>query len=148
MARDTMEPGGRTFRSKVDTWLVVVVAAASVVMWSAPARRLWAGRSIDVLDFAVPVLTTAFLAWIFTGTYYVITSESLIVRAGPLRHTVPLRSVQRLRATRNPLSAPALSLDRIEVTYGAKRVLISPQDKRGFVRAVQARSPAVVLEGL
>jgi len=102
-----------TFRSKVDVWLVVLVAGGVGAMWLALLRRLWAGRTVDSLDIIVP-----------------------------------LQAVQRLRATHNPLSSPALSLDRIEVSYGERRVLISPQDKGGFVTAVLRRSPAVVLEGL
>ena len=143
-----MDLDHQTFRSKVDAWLTLVVAGGLGAMWLAPVRRIWAGRTIDTLDIIGPFLATAFIVWVFGSTYYVITADSLIVRAGPIRRTVPLRSVQRLRATHNPLSSPALSLDRIEVRYGSKRVLISPEDKRGFVSAVMKRSPAVVLEGL
>jgi hypothetical protein len=117
-------------------------------MWLSAVGRIWAGRPIDALDFIVPLLATAFVVWVFRATYYVITADALIVQAGPIRRTVPLQSIQRLRATRNPLSAPALSLDRIEVTYGSRRLLVSPQDKRGFVNAVMKRAPAVVLDGL
>jgi hypothetical protein len=48
---------------------------------------------------------------------------------GPIRRVVPVRSVKRLRATRIPLSSPALSPDRIEVIDGSRRILISPEDK-------------------
>jgi hypothetical protein len=143
-----MEPGDRTFRSKVDAWLRLVVAGGVGAMWLSAVRRIWAGRSIDALDVLVPLLATAFIVWVFSGTYYVITADVLIVHAGPIRRTVPLQSIQRLRATHNPLSSPALSLDRIEVTYGSKRILVSPRDKRGFVNAVMERVPTVTLDGL
>jgi hypothetical protein len=143
-----MEPDNQMFRSKVDAWLAVVVAGGLIVMWLSPVRRIWAGRPVDALDIVVPFLATAFIAWVFRTTYYLVTADALIVHAGPIRRTVPLRLVQRLRATHNPLSSPALSLDRIEVTYGSKRVLISPEDKHGFVKAVMKRAPAVVVEGL
>ena len=143
-----MDLDHQTFRSKVDAWLILVVAGGLGAMWLAPVRRIWAGRTIDALDIIGPFLATAFIMWVFGSTYYVITADSLIVRAGPIRRTVSLRSVQRLRATHNPRSSPALSLDRIEVTYGSRRILISPEDKREFVNAVMKRSPAVVLDGL
>jgi hypothetical protein len=39
--------------------------------------------------------------------------------------------------TRNPLSSPALSLDRLKITYGnGKRIMISPADKIGFLKAI------------
>lgn len=142
-----MQADDQIFRSRVDAWLRLVVAGGLVAMWLSPVRRVWAGRAIDALDIIAPLLATAFIVWVFSTTYYVISADVLIVHAGPIRRTVPLRLVQRLRATHNPLSSPALSLDRIEVKYGSKRVLISPQDKRGFVSAVLKRAPAVVLEG-
>ena len=143
-----MQADDEMFKSKVDAWLRLVIAGGLVAMWLSPVRRVWAGRAIDALDIIAPLLATAFIVWVFRTTYYVISPEALIVRAGPIRRTVPLRLVQRLRATHNPLSSPALSLDRIEVTYGSKRVLVSPQDKRGFVSAVLKRAPSVVLVGL
>jgi hypothetical protein len=143
-----MEPGDQTFRSKVDAWLALVVAGGVGAMWLSAVRRIWAGRPIDALDVIFPLLATAFIVWVFRATYYVITADALIVHAGPIRRTVRLQSIQRLRATHNPLSSPALSLDRIEVTYGSKRILVSPRDKRGFVSAVMMRVPTVVLDGL
>jgi uncharacterized protein YcbX len=65
-----------------------------------------------------------------------------------VRIHVPLKSVTALRASRSLLSAPALSLDRIEVSYGSKRVVISPRDRIAFVAAMKQRVPNVQLEGL
>lgn len=143
-----MEHGDRTFRSKIDTWLALLVAGGVGATWLATLRPIWAGRPIDALDFIVPLLATAFVVWVFRATYYVITDDELIVRAGPFQRTVRLESIRRFRATHNPLSSPALSLDRMEVTYGSKRMLVSPQDKREFVKAVKRRVPTAVIEGL
>jgi membrane protein YdbS with pleckstrin-like domain len=143
-----MQGDHQVFRSKVDVWLKLVIAGGLVAMWLAPVRRIWAGHPVDALDVVIPLLFTAFIVWVFRTTSYVISADVLIVRSGPVRRTVPLHQVQRLRATHNPLSSPALSLDRIEVTYGRRRVLISPEDKRGFVRAVLKQAPTVVVDGL
>lgn len=143
-----MTRADHVFRSKIDVWLALIVAGGLGMMWWATLGRIQAGRPIDALDTVLPLVVTAFTVWIFRATYYVITADSLIVRSGPIRRTVPLQSVERLRATHNPLSSPALSIDRIEVTYGSRRVLISPRDKAAFVRAVRQRVPGVVVEGL
>ena len=144
----TLESVEQRFTSKIDIWLVLVIAAGLIAMWLAPVGRWRAGRLIDALDFILPALATAFIVWIYRTTAYVITTDSLIVRSGPVRRTIPLHSIKRLRATRNPLSSPALSLDRIEVTYDSRRILISPKDKRAFVQAISSRSPAVTVDGL
>jgi hypothetical protein len=106
------------------------------------------GRGYVVSMVALNATALMIYVWVYSTTYYELTADELIVHSGPIRRAVPLSSLQRLRATHNPLSAPALSLDRIEVTYGSRRVLISPRDKRAFVNAVVRRAPAVVLDGL
>jgi Bacterial PH domain/Sodium:solute symporter family len=53
--------------------------------------------------------------------------------------------------TRNPLSSPALSLDRLCIHYkvGGKRrmVMISPADKESFLRVIAALVPGMIVDG-
>ena len=58
-----------------------------------------------------------------------------------MRYKVPLAEVTAVRSTRNPLSSPALSLDRLEITYGRRRIMISPEDKARFLKELEARCP-------
>ena len=46
------------------------------------------------------------------------------------------------------ISAPALSLDRVEIVHADGTLLISPADKAGFVQTILERVPAIVVEGL
>ncbi|WP_409978400.1 PH domain-containing protein [Anoxybacteroides rupiense] len=50
-----------------------------------------------------------------------------------------------------PLSAPALSLDRLQITYGksgkSKFILISPKDKSLFLKQIKKIRPDVLIEG-
>lgn len=71
--------------------------------------------------------------------YYRITSSELIVRCGILmRGHIPLDSIDEVEPVRNPLGAPAWSLDRLRVDYrknGQRAfVLISPADKFAFMQ--------------
>ncbi|WP_342032692.1 PH domain-containing protein [Acinetobacter baumannii] len=45
--------------------------------------------------------------------------------------------------TSSTLSAPALSLDRIEIGYEGGSIVISPKDKDRFYHAIQERVPAL-----
>jgi len=137
-----------TFRSKVDAGLVLIVGGGLGWIWFSVARRIWSGRSPDALDLLGAALVSALMVWILRTTYYAVKADNLFVHSGPFRRTVPLASISSLRATRNPRQAPALSLDRIEVRYGSKRVLVSPRDKRRFVRAIEERVPGVKLDGI
>jgi hypothetical protein len=74
--------------------------------------------------------------------------STLLVRSGPWREIVPLSDIRKLRRTRIPVAAPALSTDRIQVLYETSRsVLVSPADRDAFIRAIRARVPGIALEG-
>ncbi len=143
MRRDQQQ----VFRTKVDAWLVAVVSIAFGAGWMAVARVKPDGLHPLIAAEIALALAFGLVAWIFVATDYEVTADRLIVRSGPIHTAVPLASVRRLRATHNPLSAPALSFDRIEVLHDSGRILISPRDKRGFVNAILARAPGVVVDG-
>jgi hypothetical protein len=83
--------------------------------------------------------------------YYEITPSTLLVRSGWIHREIPLASIQRAFPTHNPLSAPALSLDRLQVEYmqGSlpRFVLISPQDRPGFLRDLADRAGDLQVQG-
>jgi hypothetical protein len=80
---------------------------------------------------------TALVAWIFLSTRYVVENGRLDVRSGPFRWRVPIDAISRIERTRNPLSSPALSLDRLAIEYDGKRLMISPLDRAGFLDAIK-----------
>ena len=128
------------FPSKVDSWLIPVIfismagmiAALIVVMIE---ETPWPVRTMVVV---VTVLVTFLLFSVFKNTYYQVADGNLRVVSGPFKWTIPLSDITEIKPTRNPLSSPALSLDRLKVTYGQRKfVLISPADKIGFLRAIE-----------
>jgi len=136
----------RHFRSKVDVPLLAPLAIAVLLPLWLMARRVLAGESPALL--LVPVLALAAVGTVL-DIAYAVTDKEVIVRRGPFRSRMPLHRIRALKATRDWLSSPALSLDRIEIrTDRGSWLMISPADKSGFVRAIQARVPGVVLDGL
>lgn len=135
------------FRTKIDPWLAVPVtlglAVTVIVLVRAFATGRQGGVATAVLLLLVVVLGS--FAWVS----YSVTDDAIVVRRGLLRSTMPLARVRRLKATREALAAPALSLDRIEIrTDRGMWLLVSPADKAGFVQAIQLRAPSVELVGL
>jgi membrane protein YdbS with pleckstrin-like domain len=129
----------KRFRSKVDTWLVLVVVAALVALAAALVSMVVAGGSFAAIALFLGVMTavTLFIGLIFTRTWYEIDSRELRIVSGPFRWTIPRESIRSVEESRNPLSSPALSLDRLRIRYGEKRwILVSPEDKKGFRRAL------------
>lgn len=135
-----------TFPSKIDTWLFAVVAiaalgalAACAVLLSAPVPRGWM--------VAIPLFlsTVGLPVWLFTTTNYQFRGEELLVRSGPFTWRVPIRQIKSVSDTRNPLSSPALSLDRILIAYGeGKSIMVSPKDRQGFLAELKVRRGAAV----
>ncbi len=97
---------------------------------------------VRVLTAVVMVLVMFLLFSVFRSTYYEIGDKDLLVVSGPFRWTIPLDTITDVTPTRNPLSSPALSMDRLRISYGKRKfILVSPEDKEGFVNALQrARS--------
>lgn len=127
----------QTFRSKVDMWLVLILGASALLVVVGVGMATRTGE-VSVVAAGIP-------AWIFATTRYDLSRESLIVRSGPFRWNIPLVDIKSVTPTRNPLSSPALSLDRLRIEYGQRRaVMISPSDKDGFLRALETYRKAAV----
>ncbi|MCM3878882.1 MAG: PH domain-containing protein [Vicinamibacterales bacterium] len=126
------------FPSKIDVLVVVVLSATLGVLVAVVALGIRSGDFpawISILG-ALPI---AAALWIFASTYYLVSDTELLVRSGPVNRRIPLTEISNVTPTRNPLSSPALSLDRLEIAYGNSSVLISPKDKDGFLRALTER---------
>ena len=142
-----MEP--LRFESKVDTWLVVVLVASfalpvGLAVWHVASS----GLDRQAVSLLLAIVPSAFLVgFVFKNTYYVVTDEAIVTNC-LFRRTVPLASVRSLRPSRNPISSPALSLDRIEIVSDSSgSLLVSPKDRDAFVNAVVTRAPQTAVEG-
>ncbi|RFU68679.1 PH domain-containing protein [Bacillus sp. V59.32b] len=92
----------------------------------------------NLVDVIIPVLVAGLVAWLWFTTYYEINGESLIVRSGPIKKVIHIKTIHSIRRTMNPISSPALSLDRIEIRYNMDdTVIISPKDKEQFTSALK-----------
>lgn len=135
------------FNSKVDWWLAVLMALPVMrVLWII-GNGIADGRTPRVGGW-IALTAMGSVAWLFAGTYYVVTDEEVKVVAGPFRTRRPVKSIKKIRPMRSILSAPALSIDRIElVTDRGAWVVISPKDKKGFAEAIVRRGVNVQVEG-
>jgi hypothetical protein len=135
------------FVSKRDAWLVALLWGASLIDFAVAAWLLLGSE--PVRGFVVPILLAAgvFQLHVLYAIDYTLEGDALRIRASLFRWRVPLAAIDSVEPTRNPLSSPAGSLDRLRVRWGAKRIMISPEDKAGFLRALAARAPQLELSG-
>lgn len=138
------------YRSKKDPWVLVLVWMAilfpltfgfgAVHVESEPLLVVsgWVSLTAGCL-FALSLALLSF------PLYYEITSSTLRIRCGLLRQEIPFSSMQAILPTRNPLPAPAWSLDRLQINYGIGEkpycALIAPQNKEDFLCKLAERDP-------
>lgn len=143
---------GLRFPSKVDWWLPLLMAAAilgPLISIAMGARHTpFTGATPIILAISL-VLPAGLLVWMFADTAYVIDGPDLRVHCGPIRVVVPIDSITRIERGSSIGSGLTLSLSRLAIHYGRFReVLISPADRRGFIAAIVARVPDVVVQDL
>ncbi|MCM2311095.1 MAG: PH domain-containing protein [Steroidobacteraceae bacterium] len=127
-------------RSKIDAWLVAVLAISSVaslfgaaVVLAEGSTASWAlGAFIAGIGVFLPI-------WLLLSTRYTLERDQLLVESGPFRWRVPIAEISGVTPTSNPLSSPALSLDRLRIDYGrGASLMISPRDKDKFLSDLEA----------
>jgi hypothetical protein len=124
----------RWYRSKVDWWIALLLGIAPVAAILSGASLVTEGRPLWGLC-AVAFVAVIYLGLIFPMRYGLDRSH-LTVRSGLFRRRIPLQDIVEVRRTHNPLSSPALSLDRLHVQFGSrawKFVMISPADRDRFL---------------
>jgi hypothetical protein len=137
------------FPSKRDSWITALIwlGAALCVLGGFAQLGSEAGAAVRGVLLVALLLSAGFMVWVLHGTAYVFTPDLLDIRCGPFHFQVPLTEIESVVPSRNPLSSPACSLDRLLIRYaeGRRKILISPLDKRGFLEALASRCPHLVL---
>jgi len=130
----------KVYQSKVDTWLGVILVALPIpmafIIWKlfheSVHERWFVAVPIFFIGICLPISLLAY-------TSYTITEKSLSIRSSLFKWEIPLREISTIQPTNDPLSSPALSLDRLRIEYGqGKSIMISPRNKAEFIRDLQA----------
>jgi hypothetical protein len=125
------------FVSKKDLWMGIIV-------WSLITLFTWISYqlifvSYDIAGMTFMVLMIYLLCTIWFNTHYKIEDDTLRISYGPYRKIIHIRDINSIRYTTNPFVAPALSMHRVEISYGKYGTTsISPQDKKAFIQQLQA----------
>lgn len=130
----------RWYPSKIDWWLGLVLALAPLACLVGALATVRAGEGIVVSFGGIAFITAIYLGLVFPMRYGV-DDESLVVRFGLVRHRIAIAGITEVRPTRNPLSSPALSLDRLRIEYaGGKAIMISPREREAFLADLGTRA--------
>jgi len=127
------------YRSKIG-WILVSVI---VVMLVGPVY-LMKENPVGVGPIIL-CLTFLFIIYIFLFTFYEIDDSVLRIKSGFLvNRSIPIKTITKIEATNNPISAPATSLDRLKIFYNTyESVIISPKEKRSFIAHLRKLNPDI-----
>ncbi|MDP5460446.1 PH domain-containing protein [Alishewanella sp. SMS8] len=128
----------QVFRSKVDTWLGIVLVAAALAVLYGVIHSLNSGDNADIVASLFALLvSTGLPIWLINSTRYTLTEQQLLVQSGPFQWQIPIVQISNITPTINLLSSPALSLDRLRIDYGQGRsLMISPKQQQQFLEAL------------
>lgn len=127
----------KTYPSKVDLWLVIVLG----ISFGFP---ILIGILDDNYYFSGIFIVFSIITFFYLKKIqYTIHKEHLLI----CKTKIDIKSIRKIYRTRNIISSPALSLDRIAIVYNQyDEVLISPINKEDFIEELMKINPNIVFD--
>ncbi len=100
------------------------------------------------MGVAINLAVILFITYLFLTTSYVIDGKILKIESGFLiDRSIRIDFIKRISKSNNPISAPAASLDRLEIVFNeVDSILVSPKDKRGFITHLKTLNPEIEVD--
>jgi hypothetical protein len=100
-----------------------------------------------IFGIAVLITISSFILDLICRTYYFIKDDYLFIRCGIFTTTIEVKSIRKISDSKNLISSPALSIDRLEIIYNKfDSVLISPKDKAGIINDLKQANPDIIIK--
>jgi hypothetical protein len=140
-----------TYKSKKETWLMVVIVASTLGTVFAGAALILFAPEIWVRVIGLVMMFASLITILLTTPIsYTIDRDSLYVRGGYKHWTIPIQNILAVRPSRGWLASPALSMDRLEIEYkdweGTSLLLISPARTDQFLNELARLDSELILE--
>ena len=127
----------KIYKSKVDWWLVLLIVG---VFGYPIIDGILTQQYLLSLVFTLILILFYFLSKMIK---YEINEGNLII----WKTKIDIKTIRKVYRTYNPLSSPALSLDRIAIVYNKyDEVLISPKEREAFIEDLLKINPDIIVE--
>lgn len=131
------------FSSKKDLWL-------GGGIWGSQMFFIYLIIYSIFIEFSLILTIISLISIFFVGaawfnTKYIIARGILEVRSGILKKKkIFIDEIHSIRFTKNPIAAPALSINRIEINYNQyDTILISPKNSKHFINELIKINPKI-----
>ena len=129
----------KTFKSKIGYELVIpIVLILGTTFLVMVYQRIWPG-------VGVILVTGLFVVHVLATTRYQIKGQQVIIKCSFLvNKQIDIQAIRKISKSNNFISSPATSLDRLEILYNKfDTILLSPEDKEGFIRELKTINPDI-----
>ena len=91
------------------------------------------------------IFVLAFITYMLTSIKYTVENQNLNIKAGFLiNQNINIMNIESIKKSKNILSSPVASLDRIEIIENNKNsILISPKNKIEFIEELKKINPQI-----
>ena len=127
----------KIYKSKIDWWLIILI----LVLFGYPIIDGILGKEYVLsLIFGLVLIVFFFLS---KTIQYKIDGENLII----WKTKIDIKTIRKVYRTKNPLSSPAMSLDRIAIVYNKfDEVLLSPEERDEFINELLKINPNIEIK--
>ncbi|WP_396209015.1 PH domain-containing protein [Flavobacterium sp.] len=127
----------KIYKSKVDWWLIILIGC----VFGYPIIDGILTNEYFLSAIFAFVLVLFFL--LSKTIRYRIEGENLMI----WNTKIEIKSIRKIYRTNNPLSSPALSLDRLAIVYNKfDEILISPKERNEFIDELLKINPSIEIQ--
>lgn len=135
----------KTYKSKISWGLIVIPTLffVGIIVYMIITKE----KQSEILSAGVVFFfILLFIYYLFTNTVYTINNRILYVKCGFLyRKHLDISRIKSVRKTNDIISAPAASIDRLQIAYDEFGILIiSPKNKEGFIKELLSVNPQII----
>lgn len=127
----------KIYKSKIDWWLIILI----LILFGYPiVDGILSKEYVLSLVFGL-ILIIFFL--LSKTIQYKIDGENLVI----WKTKIDIKTITKIYRTNNPLSSPAMSLDRIAIVYNKfDEVLLSPEERNEFINELLKINPNIEIK--
>jgi hypothetical protein len=132
----------KKYPSKISYGLIFFILAIPIVtIFPMISSQRW-------FPVGVNIFVVTFMLTVVFNLYYIIDEGVLSIKFGFVAFKrIDIQSIKMIAETSSLISAPAASLDRLEIIYNRHNsVIISPKDKSGFIEHITKANPRIVIQ--
>jgi Ca2+/Na+ antiporter len=131
-----------TYKSKIGKEMLLILV---LIFIGTLILMIYLGNWLGLVIILMVIL---FIFYLFKNIYYQISDNQLIVKAGFLINTkIDINTIKKIAAIRSFVSAPATSIDRLEISFNKYDTIeISPLERDEFIEHLTKLNPQIVFD--